>query len=385
MRIAHVTTWYVPGHVYQENKLPYHQQELGNDVCVIASDRPFPNLIEPPLFRPGKTQDRGILLIRLGTRFGIERRGQLMLAGLGAAILDWRPDIVHVHGTWTFPTMQTIFLRRRPFRIFVDDHADNANIRLARLDRRLWIRFFRYVLAPVALRRVRKFISVNPFSRWHLENNLGIPANRIADLPLGIDAEAYRPDVEARKATRSRLGLAGEDLVFYTAGKFDGTKQLELLIDAFGQVAATDPRARLLLIGSGPAPYVESLRRRAADTRSAERIKFAGWVSGQDLPFFYNAGDVAVMPGKISTVKDAIAVGAPLITTNELACGFLIANDNGCAFPAGDVQELAKAMTRYLCAPELIEAHGQRSLELVRDALSWAQVAKRSLDIYDSG
>jgi glycosyltransferase involved in cell wall biosynthesis len=100
---------------------------------------------------------------------------------------------------------------------------------------------------------------------------------------------------------------------------------------------------------------------------------------------YYNAGDVAVMPNKISAAKESIGAGVPLIVTKNRACEYLISNENGASFERGQHTELAKIMAGYLEDYELGDRQGRQSLELVRNELSWAKIAEKSIEIYESG
>ena len=383
MRIVHVMPWYMPRHDYQENHLPFQQKELGHDVWIIASDRPSPKFYKGMKYLTGLQQDKGVPIVRLKTLFQIEKHGQVSLRDLNHEIRSLQPDVIHAHGPWTLPTLQLIFSRLPSCKLFVDDHADNANIKLDLLNRRVWVWIFRHTLLKIMMRKVDGFISVNPFSKWHLHNNLGVPANRIFLLLLGVDPEFYYPDPVLRQKIRSQLGIKDNEVVFLFAGAFSPTKEMETLIQAFARVAARRASVRLLLIGTGSEAYVASLRQLAQTSGAAEKIIFQGWVAPNELCAYYNAGDISVMPGKISASKQAQAVGIPLIVTTEMACDFLISNSSGFAFEKGDHIALSKIMMRYVEEPQMRIEQGRRTLELVLQKLSWSRIAEQSIDIYE--
>ena len=64
-------------------------------------------------------------------------------------------------------------------------------------------------------------------------------------------------------------------------------------------------------------PFVERLRRRAADSGMADRICFAGPRVGEELRRQYQAADVLVLPSRLEAygmvVTEALAVGLPVI------------------------------------------------------------------------
>ena len=71
-------------------------------------------------------------------------------------------------------------------------------------------------------------------------------------------------------------------------------KGQDRLIQAWPEVVAKVPEARLLLVGGGP--YARRLGRLAAASPVAGRIHLAGEVAWEELPAHYAAGDVFAMP-----------------------------------------------------------------------------------------
>ncbi len=69
--------------------------------------------------------------------------------------------------------------------------------------------------------------------------------------------------------------------------------------------------------------------------------------------------------GTPRTVLEAMAMGRPIITTNVPGCReTVVEGDNGFMVPVKAVDELAKAMERFILQPELISRMGARSREI---------------------
>ena len=92
----------------------------------------------------------------------------------------------------------------------------------------------------------------------------------------------------------------------------------DLLLDALGRIAvarrgAAPSSARSTAI----PPFVERLRRQAADSGTADRICFAGPRAGDELRRQYQAADLLVLPSRLEAygmvVTEALAVGLPVI------------------------------------------------------------------------
>ena len=157
----------------------------------------------------------------------------------------------------------------------------------------------------------------------------GVPAARVAVLPLGFDPEVFRPATPAQRASmRSELGFAPGDFVFCHAGAMTGYKGLRFLLPAFARLARVRPNARLLLKGMD-ALYAsqKNFEKQFSklDPQSAQaaasRLRYTGaQLSFADMARIYQAADCYVAPymaeGFNLPVLEAAACGLPVICTS---------------------------------------------------------------------
>ncbi|MEV6395119.1 glycosyltransferase [Streptomyces sp. NPDC051907] len=139
----------------------------------------------------------------------------------------------------------------------------------------------------------------------------GVPAARIHVVPNGIDAERFRFDDGARRATRARLGIGTDAFVVGGVGRLVPGKRFDLLVRA---VAAL-PGAQLLLAGDGPER--EALRALAAGLGAADRIRLLGECDAQGVPALLSAVDAFVSASREEAfglaVVEALAAGLPVL------------------------------------------------------------------------
>jgi glycosyltransferase involved in cell wall biosynthesis len=177
----------------------------------------------------------------------------------------------------------------------------------------------------------------------------------------------------------------GSDVDPYTVlfvGRLIPRKNVEHLLTAFREVLHRIPSARLVIAGDGPeASNLEALARTLA---LGNAVRFLGHVQREDLPELYNRASVFVLPsereGMPNAQLEAMASGLPLVTT--VASAELL-DRNGLAVTAGDIAEIAEALTRYGLDAELRHEHGRRSRELA-ESTSWSAVGDWYLRIYRS-
>ena len=139
----------------------------------------------------------------------------------------------------------------------------------------------------------------------------GVPGERIALLPHGVDTERFRPaDPAERAALRARLGLP-EGVLAAWSGRLLRGKGLETLLDAFARAASEVPGLHLVLVGSGEgqALSIESeLRSRAAASGLGARVHFTGRVDRvEDV---LRAADFFVFPSVFEALGIALVEAA---------------------------------------------------------------------------
>ena len=142
-------------------------------------------------------------------------------------------------------------------------------------------------------------------------------------------------------------------------GKWGTYKRLELMIEAFKQIAERLPEARLVVAG-GDHPqargYTESVKRQCAGDA---RIEFRGYVAEDALPDLFQSSTVAVMPYTSSTgcsgvAHLACAYGVPIVSADlpdfrQMAQGEEMALQ---FYPPGSAQGLAECLIDLLQNPE---------------------------------
>lgn len=201
---------------------------------------------------------------------------------------------------------------------------------------------------------VSKFQAAIVGGRKHREylERLGMPKNRIFGGYDVVDNDYFCQ----RVAEIRNLGIdAAPELVhgkryFLAANRFIQRKNLDNLILAFEQFAASQEAGdwQLVLLGGGETEA--HLRALASNTRCADQIHFPGFVDYFNIPAWYAFAAAFIHPALSEqwglVVNEAMASGLPILLSNRCGChpDLLQEGKNGYSFDPEDITAMVHAM-----------------------------------------
>jgi glycosyltransferase involved in cell wall biosynthesis len=395
MKIVHVMDWYIPNMGYQENFLPAEQKKLGFDVEIITSDR-FPpyegysknvgKIQGKRIIDPGVFFENNVKIHRLKTIIEIKNGGILVLAGLKKKLKELKPDIVQAHNATCFSTLLVIlYCKKMGYKVFVDEHAHSDNFRITSFSKKMMMDFL-IIFYHRYGSRVRCFMPVTYDSKYILESLFQIPSEKIQILHLGINNQIFiRSDLLKNKG-REKLQINDDCTLLITAGKFNKSKDIELLIETYADVVKIFSKTKLLLLGGGDDQYMQKIRNLVDSANLKDHVIFHDFVKNSELPAYYNAADIGVWPGSHSiTSVESIATGLPIIVPeNSLAYKVLLENGAAVGFKRGDTASLRNRMCYLLTDQNSRQKIRENCLKTAAEILSWEKVANFSIKIYQN-
>ena len=224
------------------------------------------------------------------------------------------------------------------------------------LDRRPVKALVRAVVAlrNVLLRHADAFVAISSRIRdEHLA--AGVRPERVVWIPHGVDTGRYRPaGPEERGQIRDRLGLPRDAGIVVFTGRLLRGKGVEVLVNAFARLAPRDPRAHLLIVGSGEGQALSvegELRAQVSREALDGRVTFTGRVDCVDAHL--RAADVFAFPSFFEalplSVIEAAACGLACVTTGVGGIVDVIDDGrSGVLVVPGDVAGLATAIETLL-------------------------------------
>ncbi len=159
-------------------------------------------------------------------------------------------------------------------------------------------------------------IAWTPHERDAITGYYGAHPDRVTVVPPGVDTLRFRPLDQA--ACRDRLGLGSERVLLYV-GRLERLKGVDILLRATAQLERPEG-VRLIVVGGG-ANSAELVRLQgiAKELGIAGRTTFVGSVPQAELPVYYNAADVCVLPSYYESfglaALEASACGKPVVAS----------------------------------------------------------------------
>ncbi len=197
-----------------------------------------------------------------------------------------------------------------------------------------------------SLRRARRIIVLSDFSRRQLLAVHGPLTASIVVIPGGTDLTRFRPAAD-RAAARRSLGIGDQGLLLLTVRDLEPRAGLDALVRAVALVRRDLP-VRLVMGGVGRLRH--DLETLVNALGVADFVRFSGLIPEADLPTYYQAADLFVLPTRELE-------GFGLVTVEALACGTPVLGT-----PVGATPEILAPLS-----PELLTADA--SAEAIADGL----------------
>jgi glycosyltransferase involved in cell wall biosynthesis len=327
------------------------------------------SLYDPLDSQPEETlASSGFPLWYLGKKKGFDRR---MYARVDRVLRTFRPHVVHSHLGVLRYALPSMLFRRIPAMLHtVHNLAEQEVDWLGR-----WVQraAFKRGVVPVAIAQevadsIRSLYGIN-----------GFPL-----IPYGIPTETYRQPRADSEAWRKKEDFAPEAVLFVCVARLAPQKNHVLLLQAFAQGPASNPRARLVLVGGGKLG--PELEKEADALGLGDRVRFLGTRS--DIPEILGAADVFVLSsdyeGSPLSIMEAMAAGKPVISTAVGGVPELVEDGrSGLLVPRGSPKALAEAMSLLVENHEAREAMGKASLELATERFDARVMTRAYEELYD--
>jgi glycosyltransferase involved in cell wall biosynthesis len=372
LRIAHLTATFPPyeggaGRVCYYNALGL--AERGHQVEVFTAAHPSASVDDQ--FPLSMCVRRLTPLLQIGNAPLLP--GLLTLRGF---------DVIHLHLPFIFGAELVWLLRLlRGIPYVVTYHNDL----IGEGSRRALFETYSRVSLPLVIGGARKIAAVTLDHALHSRAAALFERRRadLVDIPNGVDIELFKADQSARGAVRARFNIAPDMTVALFVGALDRAhhyRRVDLLLEA----AKSLPDLTLMLVGDGDtrADY-EAL---AGSLGISDRVRFVGKVPHPELPGFYNAADIVVLPSELQesfgmVLIEGMACGKPVVASNIPGVRSIVRDGvDGVIIEPGSADALASGIQRLLASDH--QAMGAAGRAKVEAKYSWPSIITALEQLY---
>jgi glycosyltransferase involved in cell wall biosynthesis len=236
------------------------------------------------------------------------------------------------------------------------------------------------------IKHVDLFLPISEFYAEFMPAYLGIPAEKMRVVPIGINLQGFDTAEPANKKAGFTVGFLG---------RIAPEKGLHLLAEAYQLFRTqTDGTAVRLEAAGWMAPecksYLDETKRRFDEWGLASEFNYRGVLDRDQKIDFLRQLDVMSVPATYDEPKgvsllEALACGVPLVQPRRGAFTEIVEKTSGgLLVEPDDAQSLADGLLKIFQDRALAEQLGKDGARGVREQYSAARMADRALEAYES-
>ena len=211
----------------------------------------------------------------------------------------------------------------------------------------------------------------------------------IKTVPMGVNSNLSKKTSYNKDALKKRIKIDGEVILF--VGRLIDLKGVDYLIKAAPKVIESFPKAKILLVGSGPKK--NCLVKLTKDLNLENNVVFVDQVPHDELLQYYNLADVFVLPSIVNeeseteglgvVLLEAISFGIPVVGSGVGGIPDIIKDhETGLIAKQKDSDSLAEKIIKLLSNDRLREKLIKNGQKLIEEKYSWEIIADKFLEIY---
>lgn len=290
-------------------------------------------------------------------------------------------DIVHDNqclGTGLMRVMDDLPLLatlHHPVTVDRDLELQHARSAWKRFTLRRWYGFLGMQMRTA--RSIKHIVTVSQSSRRDIVAQMGVPAEHLSVVPIGVDTDRFRPLPHIARVPKRIMVTTSSDVPL---------KGLVPLLEAMAKVRTEHDDAHLVVIGKPRAGSVVPATIERLGIKEA--VTFLSGVSDERFVELYAEASLAVVPslyeGFSLPAIEAMACGVPLVATTGGALPEVVGDDGTTAIlvEPNDPSALSGAIVRLLDDADLRDRISTAGRRRVFDRYTWKVTAEMTVEQY---
>lgn len=307
---------------------------------------------------------------------------------ISLALTEWKPDIVHLHGLWQYPSYAVSKWARSngiPYVVSPRGMLDQWALKNSAWKKMLAGALYeKRSLSSAGCLHALTEKEVEDIRKYEVETPVCVLPNGVDVQEEGSESKEQGSDIRCQV---SRDGKRSRILLYI--GRLHPKKGLENMLRAWSLVNERVEVARtwrLVVAGWDDGGHEINLRKLTADLGVEDSVEFSGSVYGADKDAILKRADAFILPSRSEglpmSVLEAWAFGLPVVMTRE--CNLPEGFDAGAAIEvAADLDSVAAGLCRLLdLSDEDRSRMGAKGRYLVAQKYAWRSIAEKMLGVY---
>lgn len=227
----------------------------------------------------------------------------------------------------------------------------------------------------------------------YLKYLYGSDEEKIFEIPPGVNTRLFQPmdKVEAKQ----RLKIVSDEKILLFVGRIEPLKGIDLLLYSIKILMSQSPqlKIKLMIVGGDVSqhitkwsPQLIQLNKLRSLLGIEKQVEFVGQKPQHQLPYYYNASEIVVMPSHYESfgmvAAEAMACGVPVITTNVTGVSGLIDELRSTLITTVNNPLLLASQIKRLLSNQEIYQHVRKNIMENIEDLKWEEVAKKMEKVY---
>jgi glycosyltransferase involved in cell wall biosynthesis len=235
-----------------------------------------------------------------------------------------------------------------------------------------------------SMKRADRIVTDSQFSRAEIIKYYPEFADKIRVVPCGVDRNRFHPETDTARclAVRERYGIDGD--YFLYLGTLEPRKNLERLIEAYAEFAASHANPARLVLAGGKGWLYDGIFARVQELGLEKRVLFTQYIDGRDM--------CALMSGALAFVFPSLYEGFGMPPLEAMACGTPVLVSDAASLPevtgdsavivrADSVSSIAQGLHQLFTDIPLRRRLSGEGLERAK-LFSWEHSAELLYDVY---
>lgn len=230
-----------------------------------------------------------------------------------------------------------------------------------------------------SINQAQQVIAISEASRQDIHQVFNVPLHKVTAVQPGVDT-TYRPLPAADIHAFRKQNKLPERFILHV-GTLQPRKNIPVLLEALARLGRPD--LHLVLVG-GKGWLYDDIFRQVTVLGLEQQVHFPGYVDDEQLPLWYNAAELLVLPSVYEgfglPILEAMACGTPVVA----AATSSLPEAGGEAaryFAPEDAAELADQLATVLDQPQVAAEMRERGLQQAA-RFSWARAGRETAAVY---